>query len=57
MFLQGYKLLIKQCLSLKPRNRPSFKHIVLHLDIASDEILATPPDQYLRMQVSWNNSK
>ncbi|CAL8096371.1 unnamed protein product [Orchesella dallaii] len=50
---EGYKLLIKQCCSPKPRNRPSFKHIILHLEIASDEILATPPDQYLRMQKKW----
>jgi serine/threonine protein kinase len=50
---EGFKLLIKQCCSGKPRNRPSFKHILLHLEIASDEVLATPPDQYVRMQNKW----
>lgn len=51
----GYKILIKQCCSPKPRNRPSFKIILLHLEIASEEILSTPPDQYLRMQKKWKD--
>merc|ERR1712020_685810 len=33
----GFKLLIKQCWSSKPRNRPSFRHILMHLDIAVHE--------------------
>nr|CAD7201353.1 unnamed protein product [Timema douglasi] len=32
---KGFDLLMKQCWSVKPRNRPSFKHILIHLDIAS----------------------
>lgn len=51
----GYKLLIKQCVSPKPRNRPSFKIILLHLEIASEDILSTPPDQYLRRQKQWKD--
>ncbi|KAF4524846.1 hypothetical protein B566_EDAN014697 [Ephemera danica] len=31
----GFRLLIRQCWSAKPRNRPSFKQILIHLRIAS----------------------
>lgn len=47
----GFKLLVKQCWSTKPRNRPSFKHILIHLDIASVEILSYKPEDYFRTQV------
>ena len=49
----GFKLLIKQCWAPKPRNRPSFKHILMHLDIAAVEILSFKPDDYFRTQQSW----
>lgn len=47
----GFRLLIKQCWSEKPRNRPSFKHILMHLDIAAVEVLCTTPEKYLKTQV------
>ena len=50
---EGFKLLIKQCWSAKPRNRPSFKHILMHLDIAAVEILSLKPEDYFRTQQSW----
>ena len=50
---EGFKLLIKQCWSSKPRNRPSFKHILMHLDIAAVEILSYKPEDYFRTQQSW----
>jgi len=50
---EGYKLLIKQCWANKPRNRPSFKNILMHLDIASVEILSYQPEDYFRTQQSW----
>ena len=50
---EGFKLLIKQCWSAKPRNRPSFKHILMHLDIAAVEILSFKPEDYFRTQQSW----
>ena len=50
---EGFKLLIKQCWSSKPRNRPSFKHILMHLDIAAVEILSFKPEDYFRTQQSW----
>lgn len=36
----------------KPRNRPSFRQILLHLDIASADILSTPQESYFQSQVS-----
>merc|ERR1712038_1324736 len=50
---EGYKLLIKQCWATKPRNRPSFKNILMHLDIASVEILSYQPQDYFKTQQSW----
>ncbi|XP_049785230.1 mitogen-activated protein kinase kinase kinase 13 isoform X1 [Schistocerca cancellata] len=49
----GFRLLIKQCWSDKPRNRPSFKHILMHLDIAAVEVLCTTPEKYLKTQATW----
>ncbi|KAG8201444.1 hypothetical protein JTE90_024314 [Oedothorax gibbosus] len=49
----GFKLLLKQCWSGKPKNRPSFKHIMMHLDIAANEILRTPEDKYFQTQATW----
>ena len=45
--------MIKQCWSSKPRNRPSFRHILMHLDIAAVEILSFKPEDYFRTQQSW----
>ena len=47
----GFKLLVKQCWAPKPRNRPSFKHILMHLDIAAVEILSFSPSDYFKTQV------
>ncbi|KAL1117107.1 hypothetical protein AAG570_004435 [Ranatra chinensis] len=49
----GFRLLIKQCWAPKPRNRPSFKHILLHLDIAAAEVLNSSPEEYFRSQATW----
>ena len=52
---EGLKLLIKQCWSPKPRNRPSFKIILSHLEIAGAEFLKACTDvtQYFETQKSW----
>lgn len=52
---EGFKLLIKQCWSPKPRNRPSFKIILTHLEIASNELLSqcTEEQGYYETQKSW----
>lgn len=50
---EGYQLLVKQCLSPKPRSRPSFKNIECHLSIAAIEVLSQNPDKYFQKQQSW----
>lgn len=52
---EGFKLLIKQCWSAKPRNRPSFKIILTHLEIAGQELLrkCTEEQGYYETQKSW----
>jgi serine/threonine protein kinase len=48
---EGYKLLIRQCWATKSRNRPSFKNILVHLDIAAVEVLSLQTEDYFRTQV------
>ncbi|KPP75129.1 mitogen-activated protein kinase kinase kinase 12-like [Scleropages formosus] len=47
----GFKILLRQCWNTKPRNRPSFRQILLHLDIASADVLSTPQETYFKSQV------
>ncbi|XP_067884578.1 mitogen-activated protein kinase kinase kinase 12 [Heterodontus francisci] len=49
----GFKLLLTQCWNGKPRNRPSFRQILLHLDIASADVLGTPQETYFQSQAEW----
>lgn len=52
---EGFKLLLKQCWSPKPRNRPSFKIILTHLEIAGQELLQSCAEEqgYYETQKSW----
>lgn len=46
------------CRNCKPRNRPSFRQILLHLDIASADVLSTPQETYFKSQVRpWSTFK
>lgn len=47
----GYKVLVELCWAAKPRNRPSFKQIEMHLQIAAVELECTAQDDYFRAQV------
>ncbi|TNN73147.1 Mitogen-activated protein kinase kinase kinase 12 [Liparis tanakae] len=49
----GFKILLGQCWNCKPRNRPSFRQILLHLDIASADVLSTPQETYFKSQAEW----
>ncbi|XP_011495720.1 PREDICTED: mitogen-activated protein kinase kinase kinase 13 [Ceratosolen solmsi marchali] len=49
----GYRILVEQCWAAKPRNRPSFKHIEMHLQIAAVELESTTQDEYFRAQQTW----
>ncbi|XP_071778799.2 mitogen-activated protein kinase kinase kinase 12-like [Centroberyx gerrardi] len=51
----GFKILLRQCWNSKPRNRPSFRQILLHLDIASADILSTPQETYFQSQAEWRD--
>ncbi|UYV74294.1 MAP3K13 [Cordylochernes scorpioides] len=50
---EGFRLLMTQCWSIKPRNRPSFRNILLHLQIASADLVATPEEQFYATQDGW----
>ncbi|XP_052463032.1 mitogen-activated protein kinase kinase kinase 13 isoform X1 [Carassius gibelio] len=49
----GFKILMKQTWQSKPRNRPSFRQILLHLDIAAADVLGTPQETYFKSQGEW----
>ncbi|KAJ8687425.1 hypothetical protein QAD02_023219 [Eretmocerus hayati] len=49
----GYRLLVEQCWAAKPRNRPSFKQIETHLQIAAVELENTTQDEYFKAQQTW----
>ncbi|XP_068602225.1 mitogen-activated protein kinase kinase kinase 13 [Brachionichthys hirsutus] len=49
----GFKILMKQAWQGKPRNRPSFRQILLHLDIASADVLGAPQETYFKSQSEW----
>ncbi|XP_063698450.1 mitogen-activated protein kinase kinase kinase 13-B isoform X2 [Culicoides brevitarsis] len=52
----GFKLLIELCWKPKPRNRPSFKIILNHLEIAGTELLEQSDittEEYFERQKRW----
>ncbi|PIC54899.1 hypothetical protein B9Z55_003966 [Caenorhabditis nigoni] len=49
---RGLVLLIKQCLSQKGRNRPSFSHIRQHWEIFKPELFEMTEDEW---QVAWDS--
>ncbi|XP_056287329.1 mitogen-activated protein kinase kinase kinase 13 isoform X2 [Pseudoliparis swirei] len=49
----GFKILMKQTWQSKPRNRPSFRQILLHLDIAAADVLGAPHEAYFKSQSEW----
>lgn len=50
---EGFKLLMRQCWSAKPRNRPSFRQILMHLEIASPELLNYNRENFVECQERW----
>ncbi|KAL8576599.1 hypothetical protein ACOMHN_025074 [Nucella lapillus] len=50
---EGFKLLMQQCWSAKPRNRPSFRQILMHLEIASQELLNYNRENFIQCQEQW----
>uniref|UniRef100_A0A0A9XW76 Mitogen-activated protein kinase kinase kinase dlk-1 n=1 Tax=Lygus hesperus TaxID=30085 RepID=A0A0A9XW76_LYGHE len=51
---EGMKLLMKLCWKTKPKNRPSFRIIIHHLDVAVGQInYLDKPNEYFKMQAQW----
>jgi mitogen-activated protein kinase kinase kinase 13 len=50
---EGFKLLMTQCWRAKPRNRPSFRQIQMHLEIASPDWLNIPQEEFQDLQTEW----
>lgn len=50
---EGFKLLMKICWNSKPKNRPSFQQVLLHVEIAAGDVLKTPEKVYLNQQITW----
>ncbi|KAJ8020060.1 Mitogen-activated protein kinase kinase kinase 13-B [Holothuria leucospilota] len=50
---EGFKILMIQCWSAKTKNRPNFRQIMMHLDIAAADFLSTPQEAYFDKQVDW----
>uniref|UniRef100_A0A0P5XEN5 Putative Mitogen-activated protein kinase kinase kinase n=1 Tax=Daphnia magna TaxID=35525 RepID=A0A0P5XEN5_9CRUS len=49
----GFLLLMRMCWDPKPRNRPSFSSILLHLSIASADLVNQDPEHYAMQQLEW----
>uniref|UniRef100_A0A1A9W763 Mitogen-activated protein kinase kinase kinase dlk-1 n=1 Tax=Glossina brevipalpis TaxID=37001 RepID=A0A1A9W763_9MUSC len=50
---EGFKLLINLCWHIKPRCRPSFRHILSHLEIDGPILLRKSEKKYFESQLSW----
>ncbi|KJE90204.1 zipper protein kinase [Capsaspora owczarzaki ATCC 30864] len=50
---EGFQLLLKQCWTIKPQNRPAFRQILSHLEILAENFLLTPHDEYLLTREGW----
>lgn len=51
---EGIKLIMQMCWKINPKDRPSFKLICNHLEIASVEMLSSYKDeQFFKTQESW----
>lgn len=52
----GIKILLQQCLSIKPRNRPSFSQIIKHLEVVSNnETILKLEEEYHKNQLKWKD--
>jgi len=50
---EGFKLLLNLCWKSKANNRPSFRQVLMHIDIAATDVLTIPKRKYLNKQVGW----
>ncbi|CAG2169222.1 unnamed protein product [Oppiella nova] len=54
-FPEGFQLLMKQCWNAKARNRPSFKNIIMHIEIAANELVNIHAEDYFKLQIDWRD--
>lgn len=53
---EGIRILLLQCLNIKPRNRPSFAQILKHLDVVwNNETLLKLEEEYHKNQLRWRH--
>ncbi|XP_061164753.1 mitogen-activated protein kinase kinase kinase 13-like [Saccostrea echinata] len=52
---EGFKLLMRQCWEAKTRNRPSFKQVLMHLEIATPELLKYSYQDFITAQTIWKD--
>lgn len=52
---EGFKLLMRQCWEAKTRNRPSFKQVLMHLEIATPELLKYSYQDFINAQAIWKD--
>lgn len=52
----GFNLLINLCWKTKPKNRPSFRIILNHLEIAGPQLLKQSDKQYFETQRTWKEN-
>lgn len=52
-FPDGFKLLLHLCWKKKPKDRPSFKNIIKHLEIASPQLEDVCEKEFLNTRTSW----
>ncbi|VDN31172.1 unnamed protein product [Gongylonema pulchrum] len=50
---EGMKLLLRQCWSIKPRNRPSFMHILTHIAVFKSEIATITDEEWTAKKARW----
>lgn len=53
---EGFKLIINLCWKVKPKNRPSFRIILNHLEIAGPQLLNQTDKEYFATQRTWKES-
>ena len=51
VYVSVYKYFLPDFRSAKPRNRPTFRQIQMHLEIAGPDLLTLESDDFLELQV------
>eukprot|EP00118_Oscarella_pearsei_P024877 m.307006 g.307006 ORF g.307006 m.307006 type:complete len:615 (+) comp41806_c0_seq1:3138-4982(+) len=49
----GFQLIMRQCWQSKPKNRPTFRQILMHLEIAASDFLSIPEKTFFKTQICW----